>query len=92
VVAARLAYGGMAATPKRAAAAERALTGARWEEATVERAMAALDDDFTPLSDWRASAGYRAQAAKNLLLRLFIETSDPRTETRLAGDPLLARA
>ena len=83
---ARVAYGGMAATPKRAAAVEACLTGAEWDEATVARAMAALERDFTPISDWRASAGYRLQVAKNLLRRLYIETGDPATETRLIGD------
>ena len=89
---ARVAYGGMAATPKRAAAVEACLTGAEWDEATVARAMAALERDFTPISDWRASAGYRLQVAKNLLRRLYIEISDPASETRLVGDRSLAHA
>ena len=92
VTEARIAYGGMAATPKRARAVEAAVTGAAWDEATVERAMAALEQDFAPISDWRASAGYRLQVAKNLLRRLHIETSDPAAETRLAGDRALAHA
>ena len=89
---ARIAYGGMAATPKRASAVEACLTGAEWDEAAVVRAMAALEQDFAPITDWRASAGYRLQVAKNLLRRLYIETSDPATETRLAGDRSLAHA
>ena len=80
---ARLAYGGMAGTPKRAAAAEAVITGQDWTRGTVEAAMAALEQDFTPLSDMRASAGYRMQAAKNLLLRYFIETAEPGTATRI---------
>ena len=89
---ARIAYGGMAATPKRASAVEACLTGAEWDEAAVVRAMAALEQDFAPITDWRASAGYRLQVAKNLLRRLYIETSDPATETRLVGDRSLAHA
>jgi xanthine dehydrogenase small subunit len=86
VAEARLAYGGMAATPKRATQAEGALAGRPWTEATVRAAMAALARDFTPLSDMRASAGYRLKVAQNLLMRLFLETSDPGVETRLAGE------
>ncbi len=75
VTAARLAYGGMAATPKRAARAEAALVGQPWTLETVARAEAAMIGDFEPLTDWRASAGYRALVARNLLRRFFLETS-----------------
>ena len=71
----RIAYGGMAATPKRAFGVEKALLGKPWTEATVETAMAEYANDFTPLTDMRASAEYRAMAAKNLLLRFFVETT-----------------
>ncbi|PDQ20353.1 xanthine dehydrogenase small subunit [Mesorhizobium sanjuanii] len=71
----RIAYGGMAATPKRASAVEKALLGKPWTEAAVEAAMAEYTSDFTPLTDMRASAEYRALAARNLLLRFFAETS-----------------
>lgn len=82
---ARVAFGGMAATPKRSLAVEAALIGAPWTEATVARAMAALDQDFTPIDDLRASAAYRLRVAKNLLMRLYIETTEPSQETRLVG-------
>lgn len=55
VTAARVAYGGMAAIAKRAVACEAALLGADWNSASIERACAALANDFTPLSDFRAS-------------------------------------
>ena len=71
----RIAYGGMAATPKRAAAVETALIGKPWTDETVEAALGAYATDFTPLTDMRASAEYRALAAKNLLLRFFAETA-----------------
>ncbi len=79
VKAARLAFGGMAATVKRAATAEAALIGQPWDEAAVARAQAALAQDFKPLSDMRASAEYRLQVAQNLLRRFWLETrsSDP---------------
>ena len=75
VAAIRIAYGGMAATPKRARAVEAALLGKPWTQATVDAAIDAYAVDFTPLTDMRASAEYRALAGRNLLLRFFAETS-----------------
>ncbi|MET0272277.1 MAG: xanthine dehydrogenase small subunit [Phenylobacterium sp.] len=71
---ARIAFGGMAATPKRAAACEAALAGQPWSEATVRAAAEALAQDFQPIDDMRASAAYRLQAAKNLLVKAFVES------------------
>jgi xanthine dehydrogenase small subunit len=72
VTAARLAYGGMAGTPRRARAAEAALIGAEWTPAGVAPAMAALGRDFTPLSDMRASAAYRMEGARAMILRAVL--------------------
>ncbi|AZO49512.1 MAG: xanthine dehydrogenase small subunit [Mesorhizobium sp.] len=80
----RIAYGGMAATPKRAFAVEKALLGKAWTEETVETAMAEYASDFTPLTDMRASAEYRALAAKNLLLRFFVETTGTRAPLQVS--------
>ena len=85
IAAARLAYGGMAGTPKRAAHAEKALIGEIWNEAAAERAGAALEQDFQPLDDWRASSRYRMLCAKNLLRRFALESAEPELETRVAG-------
>ena len=74
VIAARLAFGGMAATVQRAAGAETALVGAPWDETALARAQHALTRDFTPLSDMRATAAYRMQVAQNLLRRFWLET------------------
>ena len=85
VTSARIAYGGMAATPKRASAVEAALVGKPWSVASIEAAMAEYPNDFTPLTDMRASADYRMTVAKNLLLRFFVETTGtkmPITVTR----------
>ena len=85
VTSARIAYGGMAATPKRARAVEAFLVGKEWSVATVQAAMAEYPKDFTPLSDMRASAEYRMLAAQNLLLRFHFETTGtkkPITVTR----------
>ena len=81
VVDARLAFGGLAGIVKRAAAAEAAVRGQPWTAATVQAAMAAMDHDFQPLSDLRASASYRRRSARNLLMRLWLET---RAEAPLA--------
>ncbi|MEW5740221.1 MAG: xanthine dehydrogenase small subunit [Myxococcota bacterium] len=83
VTLARLAFGGMAATPKRASAAEAALVGQPWTEASIERAAQALSKDFTPLSDHRGSKEYRALVAANLLRGFFDETKDVK-QPRLA--------
>jgi len=70
-----MACGGLATTIKRASHCETALIGAEWNAAAVEQAAAALADDFSPISDMRASAEYRLQAAQNLLRRFFLETT-----------------
>lgn len=71
VVEARIAFGGMAGIPARASAVEAALIGQPWDEITITAAMPAFATDFSPLSDMRASAAYRTEAAQNLLLRYF---------------------
>lgn len=74
ISAARVAFGGMAATSKRAPACEAALIGQPWSQATVDRAKAALGSDYSPLTDMRATADYRRQVAANLLTRFYLET------------------
>lgn len=73
VMSARIAFGGMAGTPQRAHAVEAALMGRPWTEATIAQAAPLMADDFTPMSDARASAGYRLEAASNMLHRYFAE-------------------
>jgi xanthine dehydrogenase small subunit len=70
----RIAYGGMAATPARALSAEGTLRGQVWDEANLDKAIAAMEQDYAPLSDMRASASYRMRTAKNLLRRFWLET------------------
>ncbi len=79
----RIAFGGMAGTPKRAAKTEKTLTGQPWNGATVEAAARMLDEDYTPMTDMRASAKYRSDVARNLLQRFFIETTEPDVATRI---------
>jgi xanthine dehydrogenase small subunit len=76
VVAIRLAYGGMAATPLRAHKTEAALLGKLWTIETIEAAVAHLDEDFQPISDHRGSARYRRLLAKNLLRGFFYDSVD----------------
>ena len=72
---ARVAFGGMAATPKRAKAVEDALVGKPWTSATVEAALPAFAVDYQPITDMRASKEYRLLVAQNLLRRFQLETS-----------------
>ena len=77
---ARIAYGGMAATPKRAVAMEAALNGATWSEETAAAAGQKAADDFAPLTDHRATAEYRARVAANLCTRLYRDLAETETE------------
>ncbi|MDJ0992010.1 MAG: xanthine dehydrogenase small subunit [Dinoroseobacter sp.] len=72
---ARIAFGGMAGTPKRATATEAALTGAPWSLDTITSAAEHMAEDYTPLSDMRASAPYRLRTAQNMLIRYFHDLS-----------------
>ena len=75
VQAAVIAFGGMAGTPARAKTLEAALIGQPWTMATVHAALPAFATDYTPMSDMRASAAYRLEAAQNMALRYFADLS-----------------
>ena len=79
IVLARLAYGGVAATPVRAIAIETALIGQPWTAETVQAVKSPLHNAFTPLSDLRASAGYRRQLVANLFEKFFYESASLRS-------------
>ncbi len=85
IAAARIAFGGMAATPKRAAAAEAALVGQPWCEASLRAAAEKLSEDFTPLTDWRASSDYRLRVSQNLFRRFWLEAQDDAAPVRLTA-------
>lgn len=74
VTAARIAFGGMAGTPKRGDAVEAALIGQPWTQATIDAALPAFEQDYQPMTDMRASAEYRQTAAQNMLKRVFAES------------------
>ena len=84
---ARVAFGGMAGTPKRAKATEAKLKGLDiGDESAVADALAALKDDFTPLDDMRASAGYRLDAATALTAKAIAEIAGRSSaQTRIFG-------
>lgn len=84
----RIAFGGMAATPKRAVHVEAVLDGALWHEASAQAAMQAFERDYAPLSDMRATNTYRLEAARNLLYRFWLET---RPDAPLAPEALNVR-
>lgn len=73
ITAARLGFGGMAATPKRASATEQALIGQPFTQATIDAAQRKIADDFQPLSDMRATSDYRLEVSRNLLQKAFVE-------------------
>jgi xanthine dehydrogenase small subunit len=82
----------MAAVAARAPAAERALLGAPWTEATIETAAARLAEDFQPLTDLRATSAYRLQAAGNLLRRFYFENAVPGIPARTGAAEVAAPA
>lgn len=83
VLSAAIAYGGMAATPKRAEHVEQALFGHRWCEDTARAAAARLADDFAPISDHRGSDWYRQTVAENLLIGFALESAASPSPLRL---------
>jgi xanthine dehydrogenase small subunit len=83
---ARVAFGGMAGTPKRAGRVERALIGASLDQPDDWRAARpALAADFTPLTDQRASAAYRMTVAANLIEKVLMEIAGVDSPTRIGA-------
>jgi xanthine dehydrogenase small subunit len=83
---ARIAFGGMAGTPKRASGAEAALMGASLADvASWGAALKAITADYQPLTDQRATATYRTTVARNLLGKALMEVAGVDGETRLIG-------
>jgi xanthine dehydrogenase small subunit len=75
ITAARIGAGGVAATPARAVQTEAALIGQPWNEATLSEAQHAIAQEFSPLSDLRASADYRRNILGQLLRRAWLENT-----------------
>jgi xanthine dehydrogenase small subunit len=87
ITGARIAYGGMAATPKRATSVENAILGQSiMDIATWRAGSTALEHDFAPLSDHRASSVYRMQVGRNLVIKALAEIAGvPSNATRISG-------
>ncbi|WP_162652760.1 xanthine dehydrogenase small subunit [Lentilitoribacter sp. Alg239-R112] len=86
---AKIAFGGMAATPKRATNVEKKLIGKSWSMDTISTSMVFFEEDYAPLSDWRASSDYRMLVAKNLLLRFFKEMTSEGEQHQLTREAVL---
>ena len=69
----RVAYGGMANTPKRAMNCEKILLNSTFSDVVINKAKKSLEKDFKPITDARASKEYRMEIAKNLLEKCFLE-------------------
>ena len=80
---ARVCFGGMAEIPKRATNCEQVLNGKPWSQETINQAMRAMLEDYTPLTDMRATASYRMRVAQNLLQRFFLEHTENPYPVRL---------
>ena len=80
---ARVCFGGMAEIPRRAANCEQVLNGKPWSQETINQAMRAMLEDYTPLTDMRATASYRMRVAQNLLQRFFLEHTENPYPVRL---------
>ena len=75
IVKARVAYGGMSETPKRAISIEKKLNNSIFSEEIFLKAQNMIKNDFSPIDDMRASKDYRFEIAKNLLMKFFYEIS-----------------
>jgi xanthine dehydrogenase small subunit len=91
---AKVAFGGMAGIPKRARNVEARLRGLSLADMRGWRSAAdAINDDFTPLSDLRASAAYRSRVARNLVIKTLAEIAGTGSDvTRLADRRMVADA
>jgi len=76
---ARIAFGGMSGTPKRASHVEAALLDKPWNEDSVGGTWDEWAKDYAPMSDMRASADYRLETARNMLIRYYLEDSGAAT-------------
>ena len=87
IVSARVAFGGMAATPKRAVKTEAALREISIDDPlSWGKAIAMLQEDYQPIGDMRASADYRLEMAEVMLGKALLEIVSGQTDaTRVAG-------
>ncbi len=89
ISAASVGVGGVAATPVRARHTENALRAQPWHSASLQHAGEVLADEFSPISDMRASADYRRALLRNLMHRAAAEWGEqppPRIDTLSLSD------
>ena len=79
----RVALGGMAEIPRRSEACESVMEDSLFDMRTIDKAISALAEDFSPIDDLRASATYRERLAGNLLKRAFLAETHPDSELRV---------
>ncbi len=72
---ASIGVGGVAATPVRAVKTQSCFVQKPFDETTIKHAQAQLKNEFTPISDMRASASYRSEVLVNLLQRAWLESA-----------------
>jgi xanthine dehydrogenase small subunit len=80
IASARVAFGGMAAIPRRVPTAENELMDGKASDAVFAKTASAIRYAFKPLSDWRGSSAYRTEVAGNLALRLGAELAGETVE------------
>ena len=68
----------MAATPKLAEVTQSKLEGKQLSPAVIDAAVAALEHDFNPIDDLRASAWYRMEVSGNLLRATLVQGLEDR--------------
>ena len=78
---ASIGVGGVAATPVRAKQTEACFVNQPWSQSTIALAQQCLGQEFSPISDMRASAQYRSQVLVNLLQRAWLESKGLSTIT-----------
>jgi xanthine dehydrogenase small subunit len=85
---AKVAFGGMAGIPKRAKSVEQKLRGLSLTDTRLWREAAdAVKNDFTPLTDLRASADYRSRVAGNLVVKALAEIAGVGSHVTRISDP-----
>jgi xanthine dehydrogenase molybdopterin binding subunit/xanthine dehydrogenase small subunit len=72
----RLAYGGVAAMSSRALKTEALLLGRKWGAELIAEVLTILRTEFTPISDVRGDAAYRAELITSLLEKFYCGTSE----------------
>ena len=88
IAAARVAFGGMAAIPRRVPTAENALMEEVPSDRVFESAANAIRGAFKPLDDWRGTAAYRLEVAGNLAIRLGAELKGETVDVMAEGVPV----